>query len=123
MRVRLPHLPLCCPGGETEIIPRFERVGPGSTPGRGTLERSQESVLARRASEVRAQFPRLRVGLTLTLTPEKQSRGRVAKAPPRHGGDRWFDSTRDYRQDREQKTEDRKRSEAGSFCPLSSVLY
>src|SRR5262249_12716112 len=25
-----------------------------------------------------------------------QSRGRVAKAPPRHGGDRWFDSTRDY---------------------------
>src|SRR6476660_7362069 len=26
----------------------------------------------------------------------QQSRGRVAKAPPRHGGDRWFDSTRDY---------------------------
>src|SRR5262249_57159617 len=31
-----------------------------------------------------------------SLIPSQQSRGRVAKAPPRHGGDRWFDSTRDY---------------------------
>jgi hypothetical protein len=26
----------CCPGGETDIMPRFERGVPGSTPGRGT---------------------------------------------------------------------------------------
>ena len=28
----------CRPGGETEIIPRFERGVPGSTPGRGAEE-------------------------------------------------------------------------------------
>src|SRR5436309_1599370 len=37
MWVRLPPLPLNCPGGETEITPRFERGVPGSSPGRGTV--------------------------------------------------------------------------------------
>ena len=31
-----------CPGGETEIMARFERAGPGSTPGRGTSVLSTE---------------------------------------------------------------------------------
>jgi hypothetical protein len=34
MRVRIPHLPLG-PDGEMEIIPRFYRGVPGSSPGRG----------------------------------------------------------------------------------------
>jgi hypothetical protein len=50
MRVRIPRLPLGDgdPDGETEIIPRFERGVPGSSPGRGMTSSATEGPPDRR---------------------------------------------------------------------------
>lgn len=39
-----------CPGGETDIMPRFERGVPGSTPGRGTVMHGVHGVISQHAT-------------------------------------------------------------------------
>ena len=108
-----------CKHGDGVQLPAvpLERTGPGyGWPGRGANACARKGMRVQipppppRSCFVFREWKATASGIIQTLNTKHltlpRSRGPAATAPPRHGGDRWFDSTRDHSDGRRKRTRD-----------------